>query len=437
MNKATPGAVARAAALALAWSLPPAQATQQPAAPQPSAKASARAPAGAPLKATVSHWWTSGGESAAIRQFADAYTRAGGQWIDQAVAGADQSRASTINRIVGGNAPVAAQFNTSKQFRDIVDQGLLNNLDDVAARGNWDNILPRTIIDAIKIDGHYYAAPVDIHMPAWFFYSKAAYAKAGIQAEPKSWEEFVAQLDRLKKAGLIPLAFGGQVWQEKIVFDAIFALVGGPELYLKIYRDRDLRAVASPAFRDVLVKFKALRAYTDPGSPGRNWNDATALVVSGRAGVQIMGDWAKGEFTSAGQVAGKHFGCFPGFGPRPPYMVAGDAFVFPKTAKPQIVQAQKLLATVMTAPGPQAEFSARKGSIPIRPDVDMSKLDVCARMGIKIMQDKARQLPNAEMLLDPDLNGALQDVLTNYWNRNETPERAQQAFAQAIRDNTW
>ena len=43
----------------------------------------------------------------------------------------------------------------------------------------------------------------------------------------------------------------------------------------------------------------------------------------------------------------------------------------------------------------------------------------------------------AEMLLDPDLNGALQDVLTNYWNRNETPEHAQQAFAQAIKDNTW
>jgi glucose/mannose transport system substrate-binding protein len=426
MYKALPaaGRAAMAAGL-LGAALSIAHAAQQP------------PPAAAPLKATVSHWWTSGGESAAIRQFADAFNRAGGQWIDQAVAGADQSRASTINRIVGGNAPVAAQFNTSKQFRDIVDQGLLNNLDDVAARGNWDHILPGTIIDVIKINGHYYAAPVDIHMPAWFFYSKAAYARAGIKAEPRTFEEFVAQLEKLKKAGLIPLAFGGQVWQEKIVFDAVFALVGGRDLFLKIYRDRDTMAVHSAAFRDVLVKFKSLRAYTDAGAPGRNWNDATALVVSGRAGVQIMGDWAKGEFTGAGQVAGKHFGCFPGFGDKAPYIVAGDAFVFPKTAKPNVVKAQKLLATIMTAPGPQVEFSARKGSIPIRPDVDMAKLDLCARMGIAIMQDKSRQLPNAEMLLDPDLNGALQDVLTNYWNRNETPERAQQAFAQAMKDNTW
>jgi len=92
---------------------------------------------------------------------------------------------------------------------------------------------------------------------------------------------------------------------------------------------------------------------------------------------------------------------------------------------------------VMTAPGPQAAFSARKGSIPIRPDVDLSQLDMCARMGIAAMQDKARQLPNAEMLVEPDLNGALQDVLTNYWNRKQTPEQAQAAFAQAMKDNAW
>lgn len=395
------------------------------------------APPTGPLKATVSHWWTSGGESAAIRQFADAFNAAGGQWIDQAVAGAEQSRASTINRIVGGNAPVAAQFNTSRQFRDIVDQGLLNNLDDVAAKGNWDRILPQTIIDVIRINGHYYAAPVDIHMPAWFFYSKKAFAQARIKDEPRTWEEFIATLDKLKAAGLIPLAFGGQVWQEKIVFDAVFAQLGGPELFLKIYRDRDVKAVASPAFRNVLVAFRQLRAYTDPGAPGRNWNDATALVVSNRAGIQIMGDWAKGEFSAAGQVAGRDFGCFPGFGAKAPYIVAGDAFVFPKTSKPHVVAAQKLLATVMTAPGPQAAFSARKGSIPIRPDVDLSELDMCARMGIAIMQDKSRQLPNAEMLVEPDLNGALQDVLTNYWNRKQTPEQAQAAFAQAIKDNAW
>ncbi|PRX33164.1 carbohydrate ABC transporter substrate-binding protein (CUT1 family) [Paraburkholderia sp. BL18I3N2] len=386
-----------------------------------------------PLKANVIHWWTSGGESAAIRQFADAYNKAGGQWVDNAVAGADQARSTAINRIVGGDPPTAAQFNTSKQFHDLIDQGLLNNVDDVAAKENWNGVFPQSILDSVKVKGHYYAAPVDIHMPAWFFYSKPVFQKAGIAGEPKSYDEFIADLGKLKTAGVIPLAFGGQPWQEKITFDAVLADVGGADLYMKVYRDRDMNAVKSDAFKKVLASFKRLHDFVDPGSPGRNWNDATALVISGKAGVQIMGDWAKGEFSAANQSAGKDFGCFPGFGPHSPYLVAGDVFVFPKTDNPTTIKAQNLLATVMTSPAAQVAFSAKKGSIPIRPDVDGSSLDICAKEGIAIMKDKSRQLPNPEMLLSPDTQGALIDVITNFWNKSQSVDDAQKAFASALK----
>lgn len=387
--------------------------------------------ADAPLKANVIHWWTSGGESAAIKQFAQAYDQAGGQWVDNAIAGADQARATAINRIVGGDPPTAAQFNTSKQFHDLIDQGLLNNVDAVAAKENWNGILPDSILNQIKVNGHFYAAPVDIHMQDWFFYSKPVFAKAGIAAEPKSMDELFADLDKLKKAGVIPLALGGQAWQEKITFDAIFADMDR-NLYMKVYRDRDANAVNSPAFKNVLTTFKRLHNYVDPGSPGRNWNDATALVISGKAGVQIMGDWAKGEFSNAKQVAGKDFGCFPGFA-NSPYMIAGDAFVFPKTDNPQAVKAQQLLASVITSPTAQVAFSEKKGSIPIRLDVDTAGFDVCAKQGMAIMKDKARQLPNPEMLIPPDVQGSLQDVITNFWNKDQSAEDAQKAFASAIK----
>jgi glucose/mannose transport system substrate-binding protein len=413
------GAMRAAGAMALALACAAATAGQPPMS------------APAPLKATVIHWWTSGGESAAIKQFADAYNQAGGLWVDNAIAGADQSRATTINRIIGGNAPTAAQFNTSRQFRDFVDEGLLNNVDDVAIANNWEQVMPASILNAIRFNGHFYAAPVDIHMPAWFFYSKAAFKKAGIEREPQSFDEFIEQLGKLKAAGIVPLAFGGQVWQEKITFDAIFAMVGGPELYLKVYRDRDQAAVQSEAFRQVLVNFRKLKSFIDPGSPGRNWNDATAMVVSGRAGVQIMGDWAKGEFVSAKQVAGRDFGCFPGFGPNAPYIVAGDAFVFPKTDDAATIKAQKLLANVLTTPSAQVAFSLRKGSI--RTDVDDSAFDLCAKLGIAIIKDKSRQLPNTEMLTTPDVNGELQDVLTKFWNKNQPVDEAQKAFARVIK----
>ena len=386
----------------------------------------------APPTAEVIHWWTSGGESAAIKSFADEYRAAGGVWHDTAIAGSEQARAVAISRILGGDPPSAALFNASKQFLDLVDQGLLNTVDEVASRQGWDQVLPESILSAVKIHGHYYAAPVDIHMPTWIWYSKSAFSKAGIAAEPTSFPELLAALDKLKAAGLIPLAQGGQAWQESVVFRAVLANVGGRSLYLSVFRDRDPRALRSDALRNVLLNFKRLKSYVDDGSPGRNWNDATALLITGRAGVQIMGDWVKAEFAAAHQVAGRDYGCIAGFGAHSPYIVQGDVLVFPKTADPDGLRAQQLLARVVTEPRAQVAFSLLKGSIPIRSDVDGSQLDICAQHGLAILKDRTRQVGNDEIYLTPDQNGALADLLSEYWNRNVPLETVQEKFAAAL-----
>ncbi|OFA04848.1 ABC transporter substrate-binding protein [Duganella sp. HH101] len=394
--------------------------------------AQAAAPAGP--RAEVMHWWTSSSESAAVRKFAEAYRAAGGVWVDTAVAGADQAKAVAINRIVGGNPPTAAQFNTTKQFRDLIDQGSLNNVDDIAARDHWDQLMPGPMLDVIRVNGHYYALPVDIHMSTWIWYSKAAFKKAGIAKEPATPDELFAALDQLKAAGVVGLAHGGQPWQENILFQAMLANVGGKQLYLQVLRDRDPKALNSEAFKKVLVAFKRLQSYVDAGSPNRNWNDATAMLISGKAGVQIMGDWAKGEFAAAKQTAGKDYGCIAGLGPAVPYLIQGDAFVFPKTTNADAVKAQKLLATSMLAPAAQLEFSKLKGSLPVRSDIDVASMDACAQAGMAIMKDKSRQVGMIEVFLTPDQNGALQDVLTAFWNTKMPVEKAQKSIAAALRD---
>jgi glucose/mannose transport system substrate-binding protein len=397
------------------------------------AQAQAKAPAAASPRAEVIHWWTSGGESAAVKTLSDAYRSAGGTWVDMAVALGEQARAVAINRIVGGNPPTAAQFNTSKQFLDVVEQGMLNNVDEVALRDGWDKFLPEVVLNVVKVKGHYYAVPVNIHNPAWIWYSKAAFKQAGIAAEPKTFDELFAALDKLKAAGLVPLAHGGQSWQDNTVFTAVLANVGGREMYLKLLRDRDRATILGDGFKQVLLAFKRLQGYVDKGSPGRNWNDATAMLITGKAGVQIMGDWAKGEFALANQVAGRDYGCIAGFGPQAPYIIQGDVFVFPKTKNADAVKAQQLLASVITSPATQVAFSQRKGSIPIRTDVDASKMDACAQQGLAIMKDKSRQIGNGEAYLSPDLNGALADILTAYWNRNIPVEKVQKDIAAALK----
>ncbi|MDR2327391.1 MAG: ABC transporter substrate-binding protein [Acidovorax sp.] len=387
-------------------------------------------------KAEVTHWWTSGGESAAVRELATAYQKTGGIWEDAAVAGGTASRAIAVNRIVGGNPPTAALFNTSKQYHELIAEGMLNSIDGVAAKEGWDKLLPRPILDSIRVNGHFYAVPVNIHNPGWFWYSKAALQKAGITAEPRNIDEFFAALDKLKAAGLIPIAIGGQAWQEIVTFSALLINVAGKDTYLRFYQAHDPAVVDSEPFRRTLAAMRKLRGYVDGGSPGRNWNDGTALLISGKAGYQIMGDWAKGEFASAKQQPGKDYGCFIGFTPTTPYQIGGDVFIFPKTVDAQMVKAQQTLASIMVAPSTQIAFNNKKGSIPIRTDVDLKQLDVCAQAGLTAMKDPARHLAVPEMLMAPDMFGNVQDAISKFWNSNTSVEAVIHTLRKALERNT-
>jgi glucose/mannose transport system substrate-binding protein len=370
------------------------------------------------MRAEVLHWWTSGGESAAVRVFADRFTAEGGTWVDTAIAGGTNARTAGINRIVGGNPPTAMQFNTGKQFDELVANDLLRDMDSVAEQGKWREVLPPAIIEAATRNGKFYAVPVNIHGINWLWYNKQVLAGAGI-AEPKTWPEVVSAGRKLKDKGLIGLAQGGQPWQERTLFNSVLVGHGGTDLFYQIYRDNNQDAVKGDKFKDVAQLFQQLHTLVDPGSPGRNWNDATAMVITGKAGMQVMGDWAKGEFNAAGLTAGNEYGCaVVGEGG---YLMGGDVFVFPVTKDAAAQAAQVKLATVMLEPETQIAFNSKKGSVPVRLDVDVSGMDKCAQLGAAALKDPARQVPTTDFLISPDLSGALDDVITQFWNNPGMP----------------
>jgi glucose/mannose transport system substrate-binding protein len=387
-----------------------------------------------PLQAEVVHWWTSGGETAAMRALADAYRAAGGRWRDLAVPTSDQARTVVLDRIASGHAPTAAQFNPSRRLVELARAGKLNAIDDVAAQGRWAQVVPEVLLDAVRVDGHIYAAPISVHMPAWLWSSRPALAKAGVKHEPRSMEELFTTLDKLQAAGLIPLAHGGQPWQDLNLFAAVLANQGGRDLYLAVLRDRDPAALQGEPLRQVLLTFKKLHRYVDPASPGRTWSDTTALLVSGRAGLQFMGDWVKSEFAQAGQQQGRDYGCTLALSPRAPYVVDGDVLVFPKDKDGSSRPAQDLLARVATSPGTQLAFSARKGSVPVRSDVDVKSLDSCAQLGAAALRDPARLVGNTELLLVPETLTALEKAVSDYWNRDIPVERVQQQISQTLKN---
>ena len=383
------------------------------------------------MRAEVIHWWTSGGESAAVKVFADAFDKAGGQWVDSAVAGGEAARSAGVNRIIGGNPPTMMQFNTGKQLDELVSNNFLVNLDAEADAGHWKDVLPKPILDASMRDGHLYALPVNIHGQNWLFYNTKVFADAGVAA-PKTWSEVIAVGKALQAKGLIALAQGGQSWQDHILFDAVLAGEGGSDLYLRVYGNDAQAAIADPRFKRVAETYAQLRGLMDSGMPGRNWNDATSMVITGKAGMQVMGDWAKGEFEAAGDSPGKQFGCItPGAGG---YVMGGDVFVFPKQGGGAATPAQVKLADIMFSKPVQLSFNEKKGSIPARTDVDVSSMDVCAQKAEAAIKDPSKQLLSTSYLISPDEDGSLNDVITQFLNTpSEQVDDFIAKFAEAVK----
>jgi len=381
------------------------------------------------MKAEVIHWWTSAGESAAVRVFADQFTKAGGTWIDSAVAGGANARTAAINRTVGGNPPTAMQFNTGKQFDDLVENNLLADVEGPAADGNWKAVIPEAILNATTRRGKMYAVPVNIHGQNWIWYNKAVLEKLG-GTEPKSWDEAIVLLEKAKAAGFIPLAFSGQKTWERGLFNAVLLDKGGPAVWNEFFGKRSQAAARSPQFRAAAETYAKLRSYVDAGAPGRNWQDATTFVIQGKALMQLMGDWAKGEFIAANQTAGKEYGCTL-FGSRGGgYVMGGDVIAFPKPKDAAQAKAQATLAKVLLAPDTQIMFAQKKGSIPVRLDVDGSSLDICAQRAMKVIGgDKSQQVPAVELLSSPAMTGALEDVYSQFWN---TPNASVDQFIEKI-----
>jgi glucose/mannose transport system substrate-binding protein len=180
----------------------------------------------------------------------------------------------------------------------------------------------------------------------------------------------------------------------------------------------------------------AARGMVDDGFVGRAWNDATNMVITGKAGAQIMGDWAQGEFSVAGQVAGKDYDCLPGLGVNPVLDTGGDAFYFPKPKgdNKEIVDAQLKMASLLVSKEVQVSFNLKKGSLPIRGDVDLAAANDCMKKGIEILKVPENILPGGEQTLSSDTTGQLEDLWVEFFNTPAMPVAdAQARFAEIIK----
>ena len=367
----------------------------------------------------VLHWWTSGGEAAALEVLKGDLDSQGVGWKDMPVAGGGGEAAMTTlrARVTAGNAPTAVQM-LGFDISDWAKEGALGNLNSVAEAENWDAVVPSALQAFAKHDNNWISAPVNVHSTNWVWINKAALDAAGGKA-PESWEELVAVLEAMKANGITPLAHGGQAWQEATIFDAVVLSMGN-DFYQKAMIDLDPEALGGATMVEVFDRMATLRSYVDDNFSGRDWNLASAMVIEGKAGMQMMGDWAKGEFLKAGQNPGEEFICIRFPGTQGSVTFNSDQFAMFSQGEGDNPAQMKMAAAIMN-PTFQSAFNVVKGSVPARTDVPNDDFDACGKKG---MADLAEANSSGSLFgsmahghaAPAAIKNALYDVVTAHFN---------------------
>ncbi|MGL4922519.1 ABC transporter substrate-binding protein [Aeromonas sp. 30P] len=369
----------------------------------------------------VLHWWTSGGEAKAVEVLKSEWTRQGNQWNDFAVQGGGGKSAMTVlkSRALAANPPEAAHLK-GYELKEWAGLGFLRDLTPMAEHLGWYSQMPPMVRATLSQNGALMAVPTGIHRVNWLWLNRKIFERNKL-TPPTSWAQFVTVADQLKTRGITPLAIGNEPWQLAVLFETVALGEGGKEFYRKAFLEQDSATLTGPDMVRVLTRFQQLRAYVPQKYAGLKWHQATNLLESGGAAMQVMGDWVKGELSAGNYRPGEDIACLPSPGSAGLFSYNLDSIAMFKQRDPAQLQAQGDLAQLLMTPQFQEEFNRVKGSIPALTNPDMSKFDRCAVRSYQdflLAEKQDNLLPSmAEGMATPtNMRQAILDVLSNFFN---------------------
>jgi glucose/mannose transport system substrate-binding protein len=311
-------------------------------------------------------WWTSGGEKAGLDGLASVFTKecSDQSFVNAAIAGGTGANSKQVlaSRMQQNDPPSTFQLHAGAEGADYIKAGQVQDLTASYAEWGLDKAFPEGLVDALKVDGKIYSVPVNIHRIVLWGNNKVL-TNAGITAAPKTVDEFIANLEKIKSSGVeAPLAVGVD-WTQTELMESVLLSELGPERFTALWhKDGNWN---TPQVTKALQDYKTILSYSNKDRDSLDWTDAEKRVVGGQGGYQLMGDWMIGEFETD-KFTDYTYQAFPGT--EDSYQWISDAFVLPTGAK-NVDGAKCWLKTVGSAEGQKA-FNTKKGSIPARSDAD-------------------------------------------------------------------
>ncbi|GAA0684056.1 extracellular solute-binding protein [Kitasatospora atroaurantiaca] len=328
------------------------------------------ATAGAPTgELEVFSWWTEGAERNGLLALLDDFK--GHQpkldFVNRAVAGGAGAKAKEelAARLAAGHPPDSFQGHAGAELAGYIAAGRLEGLNPLYEKEKWADHFPAALLPLIRTEGTYYSVPVNIHRANMLWSNPAVLTAAKADPAPTSIEAFLESLQKVKRSGRIPLVLG-EAWTRKHLLETVLLAGLGAERWSTLWRKGG--SWSSPQVTAALQDFRDLLqlsnlADADPLS----WDDATKLLGAGKAGYQVMGDWAEGTLKGSLGLhpdSGYNWAAVPGTSGM--FQFLSDSFTLPAKAKHR--QAALAWLTECGSLDGQLAFNGAKGSIPARTD---------------------------------------------------------------------
>jgi glucose/mannose transport system substrate-binding protein len=390
-------------------------------------------------KTNLLHQWASGGDALAIAKLGEMFEAEGGDWEQTPIPGHTANTLSKLRaEVLAGNPPPAVPLK-GPEIAEWAATGRTADLNALAEKENWDEVVAPTLISVMKPEDVWVAAPMNIHRINWMWASKPALEKVGVSELPKTWDEFNEVAQKLADAGITPIAHGSMDWTDGTLFETVVYGMD-KDLYRKAFIDLDLDALQSEGMVESFAQLGKMIGWMDEGIPGRTWDVAAAMMLRGEAGFHFMGDWAIGLYNNSGFTANEDYLCdrAPMNVDEPGFILNSDSVVFFKVDDPEYQEGQELLAHLIMTPEFQTVFNKAKGSIPARMDVDLEGFNPCQQKAQADLQ-KTIEADNLvvsmahNMAVPQKFRAAMLEVITEFVNDpGLSPEDAAARLSDAV-----
>ncbi|RLE39375.1 carbohydrate ABC transporter substrate-binding protein [Candidatus Acetothermia bacterium] len=326
-------------------------------------------------KLEIFSWWA-GDEGPALQALIDLYKaqHPDVQVINATVAGGSGINAKAVlkTRMLGGNPPDSFQVHAGQEL--IGTWVVANRMEDLTwlfQQQGWMDAFPKGLLALLSTDKGIWSVPVNIHRSNVLWYIPANLEKWGV-TPPKTWDEFLQIAPKLQAQGIIPLALG-TTWTAEHLWESVALSVLGPDKWDALWKGE--LSFTSPEMLKVWDLFGKILQYTNSDASSLSWQQATDLVVNGKAAFNVVGDWAAGYmFTTLKLQPKKDFGWEASPGTDGVFMMLSDSFGLPIGA-PDRDNAIAWLELLGSKEG-QDTFNPLKGSISARLDSDLSKYNI-------------------------------------------------------------